>query len=129
MSRYYTISEIAQETGLSQDTLRYYEKAGLLESPVRGAGSNRMYTDQDLGNIRFILYLRNTMMPLKDIQAYVEAYRRKDESRCIELLDEQRVRVENQMDQLRQTHEIIVYKLEHFQEIKDGGRKDDSHES
>jgi len=125
MSRYYTISEIAQETGLSQDTLRYYEKAGLLESPVRGAGSNRMYTDQDLGNIRFILYLRNTMMPLKDIQAYVEAYRRKDESRCIELLDEQRVRVENQMDQLRQTHEIIVYKLEHFQEIKDGGRKDE----
>jgi DNA-binding transcriptional MerR regulator len=128
MSRQYTISEIAKETGLTPDTLRFYEKKGLLESPERGPGSMRRYSELDLGRIWFIIYLRNTQMPLKDIQAYVQAYNENDESRCYDLLDEHLLRMEKQEELLKQAQEKVRYKLKHFQEIKDGKRKDEEHE-
>lgn len=126
MSRHFTITEIAQETGLSTDTLRYYEKFGLIESPVRGAGNIRRYTEVDLGKIKFITYLRDTKMPLKNIQAYVQAYNQQDETQCYKLLDEHRIRVEAQLEQITKTLDLLQYKLKHFQEIKDGKREDDS---
>lgn len=51
--RTYSISEVAEQTGLSTDTLRYYEKIGLLASPTRGGGQKRMYDEGDIGRIRF----------------------------------------------------------------------------
>ncbi|MDG0813998.1 MerR family transcriptional regulator [Cohnella rhizosphaerae] len=123
MSRQYTIAEISQETGLAPDTLRFYEKKGLLRSPERGPGGVRRYSEEDLGRIRFLLYLRNTSMPLKEIQTYVEAYNRNDETACFDLLDKHRVRVEEQARQLSETLEVIKYKLKHFQDIKDGTTK------
>ncbi|MUG87141.1 MerR family transcriptional regulator [Paenibacillus timonensis] len=125
MSRQYKIAEISQETGLTPDTLRFYEKKGLLKSPERGPGGVRRYSEEDLGRIRFLLYLRNTAMPLKDIQAYVDAYNRQDETACYDLLDEHRDRVEEQARQLSETLEIIKYKLKHFQDIMEEQRKDD----
>ncbi|WP_217593932.1 MerR family transcriptional regulator [Cohnella sp. GbtcB17] len=123
MSRQYTIAEVAQDTGLAPDTLRFYEKKGLLKSPERGPGGVRRYSEADLGRIRFLVYLRNTSMPLKDILAYVEAYDRNDETACFDLLDQHRERVEEQARQLSETLEVIKYKLKHFQDIKDGKTK------
>lgn len=62
--RTYSISEVAEQTGLSTDTLRYYEKIGLLASPTRGGGQKRMYDEVDIGRIRFLNHLRRTDMPL-----------------------------------------------------------------
>ncbi|MBB3131172.1 DNA-binding transcriptional MerR regulator [Paenibacillus rhizosphaerae] len=120
MSRQYSISQIAEQTGLTPDTLRYYEKIGLIPSPGRGAGGSRLYTKEDIGKIHFLLHLKNTEMPLKNIQEYIKAYDAQDEELCYRLLEEHRIRIEAQMAALNETLQIVKYKLDHFQEIKDG---------
>lgn len=118
--RTYTISEVVEQTGLSADTLRFYEKIGLLGSPERGGGRQRMYTSVDIGKIRFVSHLKRTHMPLKKIREYVRRYNEQDETGCYDLLDEHRQSIEQQIDELKETLQIIGFKLKHFQEIKDG---------
>ncbi|OUQ86522.1 MerR family transcriptional regulator [Brevibacillus brevis] len=123
--RTYSISEVAEQTGLSTDTLRYYEKIGLLASPTRGGGQKRMYDEGDIGRIRFLNHLRRTDMPLKKIKEYVEHYSLKDDAHCYALLDAHREAIELRISELNATAEIIRYKLKHFQEIKDGHQKEE----
>lgn len=123
-TRTFTISEASEITGLTADTLRYYEKIGLVTSPGRGVGQQRLYTSEDIGRIRFLTYLKRTNMPLKKIQEYVRRYDEQDEEQCYALLDEHRQVIERQIDQLHTTLDLIHYKLEHFQEIKDGNTKE-----
>lgn len=126
MSTTYTIAEAAEMTGLSADTLRYYEKIGLLASPERGTGGQRLYLSEDIGRIRFLMHLKRTHMPLGKIREYVQRYAEMDETQCYALLDEHRQVMERQLAELTTTLELIRYKLEHFQEIKDGKAKETS---
>jgi MerR family transcriptional regulator, aldehyde-responsive regulator len=68
----YTISEAAQKTGISAHTLRYYEKIGLLPSPVRGNGIKRIYAETDISFILFLSGLKNTGMSLNEISEFVK---------------------------------------------------------
>lgn len=118
--RAYTIAEISGQTGLSPDTLRYYEKIGLIHPPERGYSGQREYSSVDLGKILFVTHLRNTRMPLKKIQEYIEAYNGQDEEKCYDLLDEHRQSVEAEIAEWTATLDLLQFKLKHFQEIKDG---------
>lgn len=66
---YYSISSFAKQTELSAYTLRYYEKLSLL-MPIRSANGRRCYSERDLQWIAFIKRLKETGMPLKEIQHY-----------------------------------------------------------
>ena len=71
-----SIAEAAEVTGLSADTLRYYERDGLLLQPVaRSASGHRRYTDRDLGWIEMVTRLRKTGMPIRDIRRYANLVR------------------------------------------------------
>ncbi len=48
------IGQMAAATGVSADTLRYYEKEGLIEAPARGDNGYRNYRDADVGRVRFV---------------------------------------------------------------------------
>lgn len=50
----WSIGQVARRTGLSADTLRYYEKIGLLPQPDRTSGGRRIYRERDLARLRFI---------------------------------------------------------------------------
>ena len=65
----YHIQEFAALTGLSADTLRYYEKEGLL-APARYANGYRIYSERDAAWLAFILRLKETNMPLAQIKAF-----------------------------------------------------------
>ncbi len=67
-----TIAEAAQQSGLSAHTLRYYERAGLLEAN-RAANGHRHYTDEDLQRVGFVQKLRATGMPIRDVRRYFAA--------------------------------------------------------
>ncbi|WP_310188330.1 MerR family transcriptional regulator [Bacillus sp. 3255] len=118
------MAEAAEMTRLSVDTLRYYEKIGLITSPQRGPGGQRMYRSEDVGKIQFVTYLKRTNMPLKKILAYVQFYNEQDEDSCYALLDEHRASIEWQLTELNTTLQLIEYKLEHFQEVKDRKEKE-----
>jgi DNA-binding transcriptional MerR regulator len=73
-----TIEEAAERTGVSAHTLRYYERIGLLAPVPRGSGGHRRYTDGDLGSVVFLTLLRQTGMPIRDMQRFVELTRAGD---------------------------------------------------
>ena len=72
----YSIAEAAERLGLTADTLRYYERDGLLvETPGRAPSGHRRYTENDLGWILLITRLRATGMPIRRVRAYAELCR------------------------------------------------------
>lgn len=66
-----TIGEISKKTNLSESTLRYYEKKGLIRVS-RDKNGRRSYKENDIEWIKFICRLKETGMLLKDIQRYSE---------------------------------------------------------
>ena len=74
----YTIEEAAQRTGVTTHTLRYYERIGLLAPVGRASSGHRRYSDDDLGAIGFLTLLRQTGMPIRDMQRFVELTRAGD---------------------------------------------------
>ncbi|MBV1853840.1 MerR family transcriptional regulator [Catellatospora tritici] len=78
MTDVYTIEEAARRTGLSAHTLRYYERIGLLEPVGRAGSGHRRYCDADLGWVEFLTMLRQTGMPIRDMQRFVALTRSGD---------------------------------------------------
>ncbi len=67
-----SIQQFAARTGMSADTLRYYEKIGLLRHVARDASGFRVYGPRDLEWVTFVLRLKDTGMPLEDITRYAD---------------------------------------------------------
>ncbi|HXH57395.1 MerR family transcriptional regulator [Iamia sp.] len=65
------IGEVAERTSTTVDTLRYYERIGLIEVG-RDAGGRRAYTDHDVRRVVFLTRMRQSEMPIRDLQRYVE---------------------------------------------------------
>ena len=65
-----SIAEVVEQTGVSHDTLRYYEKEGLL-SPPRDRGGRRRYREVDVGRVVFLTRMRHSEMPIRVLQRYV----------------------------------------------------------
>ncbi|EST12584.1 MerR family transcriptional regulator [Sporolactobacillus laevolacticus DSM 442] len=88
----YSIGTFTKITGLSADTLRYYEKEGLI-FPERDLNNRRVYSEKDIDWIEFILRLKETAMPISQIKAYARLRYEGDstlEKRLDLLLDHQR---------------------------------------
>lgn len=114
-----TIQEAAQATGLSEHTLRYYERIGLIHPIDRGQNTHRRYTRDDVGWIDFLTKLRATGMSIKDMQRYAELQRRGDETLAerVEMLKALRDQVEAHMDELNENLRLIYYKIEIYQKL------------
>jgi DNA-binding transcriptional MerR regulator len=66
----WTIGEAAEKCGLSQYTLRWYERIGLLDPIERGGDGRRRFSDADLDWLSLLTKLRATGMPVRDMQRY-----------------------------------------------------------
>ena len=76
-SRTYRIGEIAQQTGVSVETLRYYEKRRLLTAPPRTDGGFRVYSDDAVQQVRFIKQAQSLGLTLEDVQQLLDGSRRR----------------------------------------------------
>ena len=65
-------AQVSEHTGFSLDTLRYYEKEGLLGSIERTTGGRRVYTQADVDWLGMVRCLRDTGMPIADLKRYTE---------------------------------------------------------
>ncbi|MFZ6745043.1 MerR family transcriptional regulator [Undibacterium sp. JH2W] len=70
--QFISISELAALTGLSAHTLRFYEKAGVLQAANRSDNGHRRYNSQDVLGLTFVLRLKQTGMPLAEIREYAQ---------------------------------------------------------
>jgi DNA-binding transcriptional MerR regulator len=76
-----SISQVAEATGLSTHTLRYYEREGLMLTDVDRAQSlHRRYSPADIEWVRFLTRLRSTAMSISEIREYVELVRLGDDT-------------------------------------------------
>ena len=114
-----TIQEVSEATGLSAHTLRYYERIGLIHPIEREENTRRLYTEDDIGWIDFLLKLRATGMSIKEMQTYAELQRQGDETlpQRVEMLKSLRDNVEARMSELNEHLKLICYKIEIYEQI------------
>ena len=108
-----TVREASEFTGLSAHTLRYYERAGLIEPVARNAGGHRRYAQTDLEHLRFLHCLRDTGMPIHRMQDYATLASQGHvtlEAR-VELLDSHRRDVQGRIQELEDKLRIIDAKI------------------
>jgi MerR family mercuric resistance operon transcriptional regulator len=73
MASRYTVSQLARAAGVPTSTLRYYERAGLLNPEHRSAGNYRLYTDASLDRVQFIRAAQSVGFTLDDVKALLSA--------------------------------------------------------
>ncbi|WP_458242742.1 MerR family transcriptional regulator [Streptomyces sp. MAI_2237] len=117
-----TIAEVAERTGLSHDTLRYYEKAGLIERVGRTTGNQRRYEAADLLWLEFLLRLRDTGMPISGMQRYARLRAQGDASVAdrLAMLREHRAELADRMRALRRNARALDAKIAHYERLLDG---------
>ena len=114
----FTISQVAELTGLSTHTLRYYERAGLMLAPIdRAPSQQRRYTDADVRFVRFLTQLRATSMPIAQVREYVSLVRAGDDAtpQRLEMLLRHRIAVQAQLDEITTSLAAIDYKIATYQ--------------
>jgi DNA-binding transcriptional MerR regulator len=110
-----TIAEAAWRTGVSVHTLRYYERAGLVVSPVdRTTGGRRRYRELDLKWIIICTKLRATGMPIKGIRRYAElvAAGPGNEEERLALLEAHRDDVLAKLAEIQENLQVIDHKID-----------------
>ena len=114
------IGELSERTGLSIDTIRYYEKIGLISPPWRNAGGTRVYDPDILGWIDFLKALKATGMPLSDMQAYAGMRARGNATAAPRrlMLEKQREIVEARIEELTGCLTLLDYKIANYHDIE-----------
>jgi DNA-binding transcriptional MerR regulator len=117
-----SIGQVAQRTGLSVHTLRFYEREGILAQPVRrAAGGRRVYTEDDIDWLTLCTVLRGAGMPLPDIRTYAELVQAGDgnETERLALLRRHEQRIHEQQQQLDRCRDLITFKIGVYEDILD----------
>ncbi|MEA5364740.1 MerR family transcriptional regulator [Amycolatopsis sp., V23-08] len=117
----YTPAQVTEKTGFTIDTLRYYERIGLLHHVGRTAGGRRTFTDHDVEFLQLLRCLRYTGMPVAEMLRFVELLRSGDatQDERLEVLREHEARVEAQIDRLREHQEHIQFKIKLYSGASD----------
>lgn len=115
----YTPAEVVEETGFTIDTLRYYEKIGLLERIGRNAAGQRRFSQQDVGWLGMVRCLRDTGMPIATMLRFAELVRAGDHTIAarIALLEEHDRQVQAQIDKLAERQSYIHNKISHYRSV------------
>lgn len=119
-----TIKEISEQLGVSQDTLRYYEKVGMISPVTRTKGGIRDYQEDDIAWVKLATCMRNAGLPVKVMIDYLNLYKQGDSTiqvRC-DLLKEQREKLLEQRKQIEETLERLNYKIARYEVAVETGK-------
>jgi DNA-binding transcriptional MerR regulator len=113
-----TIADAAKASGLSAHTLRYYERAGLLDRVDRDTSGHRRYRDGDIERIRFLTKLRATGMPIREVRHYAELLNRGDgtEAERMALLEAHRDAVRALLEETARNLDLIEWKINYYRQ-------------
>ena len=108
-----TIKEVSEKYGVSQDTLRYYERVGMIPEVARTSGGIRNYTEEDLGWLELALCMRSAGLSVNVLVEYLRLYRQGDETipQRLELLAAQRRELLEMKSRIEDTLARLDYKI------------------
>jgi DNA-binding transcriptional MerR regulator len=120
---YLQIGEVAERTGVTQRTLRFYEEKGLLKPPSRMEGGFRLYSEEDVKRVEQIRRLQDLLgVTLAEIKEMVEAHevlrQLKAQYRPEAAIAEKRRQLEKAIEVTNRQYAIVSQKAEQLQELK-----------
>ncbi|OGN92894.1 MAG: transcriptional regulator [Chloroflexi bacterium RBG_13_50_21] len=110
------IAEVSERYGISLDTLRYYERIGLIPPVNRNKSGIREYSEIDLKRVEFIKCMRSAGLPIEVLTEYIKLVQQGDQTieARKEILKEQQEQLSAKMEEMQKTldmldHKIMVY--------------------
>lgn len=113
-----TIKEVCEKYGISADTLRYYERVGVIPEVSRTKGGIRNFSEEDIKWVENAICMRNAGLPVEMLIDYVRLFQEGDgtfQARR-DLLAEARQDIQEEMDKLRETAQLLDYKISRYEE-------------
>jgi DNA-binding transcriptional MerR regulator len=112
------ISKVSELTSVSADTLRYYEKIGLIPTVTRSNNGIRDYQDIDIKRIEFIKCMRRAGLPVKALIEYIELVQQGNQTIELrkEILKTHREQFISKIKELQETLDLINYKIQVYEE-------------
>ena len=119
-----TIKEVSEKFKISQDTLRYYERIGLIPPVSRTASGIRNYQESDLGWVEHAVCMRSAGVPIEALIEYVKLFQNGDSTFAarLQLLQEQREKLEEQKAQLQTAMDKLDYKISRYEKAVETGK-------
>ena len=111
------IAEVSERYAISLDTLRYYERIGLIQPVNRNASGIRDYCETDLRRVEFIKCMRSAGLPIEVLIEYVALIEQGDltiQARK-EILKKQRVLLADRMKEMQKTMDILDHKIDVYE--------------
>ena len=122
----FTIRTMADRSGMTAHTLRYYERVGLIQPVGRALNGHRRYSEADAAWLNFLHCMRATNMPIREMQRYAALRAMGDvtiEQRR-QLLEEHRATIAEQITALERAHALLTQKIENYRKIEERTRVD-----
>lgn len=108
------ISEVAKEFGLTTDTLRYYEREGLIGPVSKGENGIRNYTEEDIKRIQFVKCMRSAGLEISFLKRYLQLFDEGDKTikERREILVEQRKILKEKLNAMQEAYDKLNYKID-----------------
>ena len=112
------ISEVSKKYNIPIDTLRYYEKEGLLPPVRRTESGLRDYSEQDCGWVEFIKCMRGAGLSIDTLRQYITLYGKGNRTlqKRKNLLVSERDKLKARIDEMQKTLQRLNYKIEVYEE-------------
>ena len=119
-----TIKEVSEKYDISQDTLRYYERVGLIPAVSRTSGGIRNYDDEALSWVENAICMRSAGVPIEALIEYVKLFQEGDSTiqARLELLQEQLTGLEEQKAHIEATMKCLNYKISCYEKAVKTGK-------
>jgi DNA-binding transcriptional MerR regulator len=113
------IAEVSEQFAISSDTLRYYERIGLIQQVHRNESGIRDYTEIDLRRVEFIKCMRSAGLPIEVLIDYVGLVRQGDQTieARKEILKDQRKLLAGRMKEMQKSLDILDHKIEVYENV------------
>lgn len=116
---FYTIKQVAQITGLSEYTIRYYDREGLLPQLKRTESGIRKFSDNDIEWLKLICCLKNSGMPISKLSEFMKLCMNGNETceQRKDLLVSHKEQILKKIADLQKSLKIVEYKINNYKQI------------
>ena len=113
------IKKVSELTGISADTIRYYERLGLIPPVTRNQSGIRDFTEREIGLLEFVRCFRKAGVSVEALIDYVTLLEEGEgtEEARLAILKEQAENLDARLEELRAARERLSYKIDNYQEV------------
>src|ERR1700747_1506919 len=117
----YTIRTMAERCGMTAHTLRYYERVGLIQPVGRARNGHRRYSEADAAWLHFLHCMRDTNMPIREMQRYaaMRAMGQSTREQRRQLLEDHRDVIAGKIAALERAHTLLTNKIANYRKVEE----------